>query len=156
MQENNTDFELLIVGDISPEVNTIIKDKNLKHKNIIFTGLINNDEVQAKLLTCSVLINPRRKGVLADSGFPTKIGEYFATKIPVISTKIGDLESYFENKKELIFSEPNNPNSIADAISYVNNNTDLAKKIGENGYNWALNNLNYLKNGEKLINFIKR
>ena len=76
------------------------------------------------------MINPRRKGVLADSGFPTKIGEYFATKIPVISTKIGDLESYFENKKELIFSEPNNPNSIADAISYVNNNTDLAKKIG--------------------------
>ena len=156
IQENNTNFELLIVGNVSTEVNTIIKEKKLKHKNIIFTGLINNNEVQAKLLTCSVLINPRRKGVLADSGFPTKIGEYFATKIPVISTKIGDLESYFENKKELVFVVPNNPNSIADAISYVYNNTDLCKKIGENGYNWAFNNLNYLKNGEKLINFIKR
>ena len=156
IKENSPDFELLIVGNVSPEVNIVIKDNNLKHKNIIFTGLINNNEVQAKLLTCSVLINPRRKGILADSGFPTKIGEYFATKKPVISTKVGDLENYFENKKELIFSEPNKPNSIADAILYVYNNTDLCEKIGEKGYNWALKNLNYTKNGEKLMNFIKR
>ena len=76
-----------MVSDIY-EINTIIKNKNLNQKNIIFTGLINNDEVHSKLLTCSVLVNPRRKGLLADSGFPTKIGEYFTTKKPVIQLRL--------------------------------------------------------------------
>ena len=66
------------------------------------------------------------------------------------------LKDPYPNSEEIIFSEPNNPNSIANAILYVYNNKDLCKKIGKNGHYWALNNLNYLKNGEKLINFIKR
>lgn len=156
LKEHNLDFELLIVGGISPKINSVIKESNLINKNIIFTGLISNNEVHEKLLTCSTLINPRRKGVLADSGFPTKIGEYFSTKKPVISTKVGDLDSYFQNKRELIFAEPNKPNSLADAILYVYNNKASCKKIAENAYKWGLNNLNYLTNGKKLINFIKR
>jgi hypothetical protein len=42
-------------------------------------------------------------GILADSGSPTKIGEYFSARKPVVATKVGDLQHYFSDKKRAGF-----------------------------------------------------
>ena len=73
---------------------------------------------------------------------------------PVVSTLVGDLIHYFKDKNELVFAEPNNPESIVEAIEYLYNNEKEAKKIGLNGYNWASHNLDNIQNSTKLINFI--
>jgi glycosyltransferase involved in cell wall biosynthesis len=93
-------------------------------------------------------------GILADSGFPTKIGEYFAAEKIVVATKVGDLGLYFTEKEELIFAEPNNPISICNAINFALQNQDLALQIAEKGNKWAMNNLDYKNNTKKLIEFI--
>lgn len=124
--------------------------------NLILPGFLNKNEVSNILSNCDVLVNPRQKSIWSDSGFPTKLGEYFALKKPVITTKVGDLINYFEDKKEVIFAEPNSPISISESIEFVINNKEISKKIGENGFNWAKENLDYISNAEKLIKFLNK
>jgi glycosyltransferase involved in cell wall biosynthesis len=153
-KEDIPNSQLIIIGSIAPDIRQKIEILNLDVPNIIFKGFLNKTEVENTYSICTVLINPRRTGVLAESGFPTKLGEYFATKKPVISTRVGDIKSYFTDKNELVFAEPNNPESIAQAIKYVFNNKEEAEIIGQNGYNWALKYLDSSTNSRKLIEFI--
>jgi glycosyltransferase involved in cell wall biosynthesis len=148
-----TNIELIIIGTITPRISEQIIKLNINNDNIHYSGYLKKEELNEELSKCSLLINPRKSGILADTGFPTKLGEYFATKIPVISTKVGDLRQYFTDKNELIFAEPDDPNSLAEAILFAYENKERALEIGLNGYNWASNNLDYMKNSLKLIEF---
>jgi len=67
-----------------------------------------------------------------------------------------DIKYYFENKKELILVEPDDPTSLANGINYLIQNRDKAKQIAEEGYLWALENLDFIKNSSKLIKFLDR
>lgn len=146
---------LLILGELTIEVEKIIKERQAKmNKNVILKGHLSKEEVEYELFNSNVLINPRRNDILASSGFPTKIGEYFKTKRPVVTTKTGDLVYYFHDKEEVVFSEPNNPQSLAEGIYYIYTNKEKAYEIGEKGFLWAINNLDSKKNAKKLIDFI--
>jgi glycosyltransferase involved in cell wall biosynthesis len=151
-ERRTNEVELIIIGEIIPIVQQEIAKRNLN--NVIFTGKLNASEVFIELQKCKILVNPRRLGISADSGFPTKIGEYFAAEKTVVTTKVGDLGLYFKDKKELIFAEPNNPISIYNAINFALQNQDLAIQIAEKGNKWAMNNLDYKNNTKKLIEFI--
>lgn len=145
--------ELIIIGEINPVVLKEIANRSLE--NIIFTGKLSSKDVLIELEKCSVLVNPRRISISADSGFPTKIGEYFAAKKTVIATMVGDLCFYFKDKRELIFAEANNPLSIYSAIDYAFENPHVAFEIAKRGNQWAIQNLDYKNNSKKLIEFIK-
>jgi len=144
--------ELIIIGEITPNVEREIKRRALR--NVVFMGKLPTSHVSEQLQKCSILVNPRRLGVSADSGFPTKIGEYFAAKKPVVTTKVGDLNLYFKDKEELIFAEPNNADSICNSIEYILDNREMAMKIAKKGNQWAIDNLDYINNSKKLIDFI--
>ncbi len=154
LEKKLSNIELVVIGFIPSNIQKIIENQNFNSSKIYFTGLLNKEDIEKELCMCSVLVNPRRKTLLADSGFPTKLGEYFASMKPVVSTLVGDLIHYFKDKNELVFAEPNNPESIVEAIEYLYNNEKEAKKIGLNGYNWASHNLDNIQNSTKLINFI--
>jgi glycosyltransferase involved in cell wall biosynthesis len=149
-----TDVELVIMGEMSKSVNDIIEQQNLLAPNIYFTGFLKKNDVEKELACCTILVNPRKSGILADSGFPTKLGEYFALKKPVVSTKVGDLLLYFTNKDELVFAEPDSPESLAESILYLYNNKENMNLIGLSGYNWAAENLDYIANTKKLTDFV--
>lgn len=151
---NHPDAKLLIIGKVSADMENKIQEMGIDMKNITFTGQLDKKNVETNLLKCSILVNPRQNGKWAEAGFPTKLGEYFAMKKPVVTTKLGDLKSYFTDKKEVVFAEPNNPESLANAIEFIINNPEISSKITENGYNWAKENLDYIVNVRKLITFI--
>ena len=145
--------ELIIIGKIPPKVDEKIEQLKLDTSKIIFTGLLTKSEVENEYSKCSVLVNPRKTGILADSGFPSKLGEYFSTGKPVVSTKVGDLRYYFTDRNELKFSEPDNPESLAESILFLYQNAEIAEEIGINGYKWAHANLDAVKNSRKLVDF---
>ncbi|SMC43424.1 Glycosyltransferase involved in cell wall bisynthesis [Desulfocicer vacuolatum DSM 3385] len=154
VSRKKTNTELVIIGDIKPEIYDKIANKITCKANITFTGLITKLEVNRYIQKCTVMVNPRKSGIHAETGFPTKLGEYFANKKPVISTKVGDLLSYFKDKRELIFANPDDPISLSEAICYVLNNKAEAQAIALNGYNWASDYLDYNKNSKKLLIFL--
>ncbi|MDD4729488.1 MAG: glycosyltransferase family 4 protein [Dysgonamonadaceae bacterium] len=148
--------ELFIIGN--PTGNNLDRIKamteNIK-ESVIISGLLSKKEVPKALLSCNVLVNPRKSGIFAEAGFPTKLGEYFATSLPVISTKVGDIKNYFTNKKELILINPDTPVEIAESIIWLMKNYEEAKIIGKSGNTWAIDNLDYMKNTNKILKFVQ-
>ena len=148
--------ELLIIGNPSENIKRIIDEQTMisKYKNITYTGFLQKEEVRLNLNRCTILVNPRKSGRLADAGFPTKLGEYFACKKPVVTTNVGDISKYFTTHIELMIAEPGNPEDLAKNIIWLIQHPNEKAIIAENGYNWATNNLNYINNAQKLYNFI--
>ncbi len=154
VKKKHPQAELLIIGKVSDGVLNEINLNTAKSTNINFTGLLHSEDVKLALASCNVLINPRPGSIWAEAGFPTKIGEYFSTKTPVVTTKVGDLLTCFQNKKEVVLAEPDNPESLSQAIIFLFENPVKAKEIGMNGYSWAKEHLDFKQNAYKLKHFI--
>jgi len=159
VHEKYTNTELLIVGDVNGEASQLpllkaIADENGVAEHIIFTGMVHSNAVPEYLASCDVLVMARKDTHFAKAGFPTKLGEYFAAKRPVIMTNVGDIAQYFIDGKELLIAEPDNPQSFASKIIYLIENIHERKRIAQNGYFWAKENLDYIKNSRKIFNFI--
>ncbi len=152
-------IELLVAGDLS---NTSEETKNhinnLKNKfaeKAIFPGMVDSKKVPVLLQTCDILVNPRKSSLFAEAGFPTKVGEYFACKRPVVATRVGDIGYYFNKQNELLLAEPDNPSSIADCIMNLIQSPEKRESLSKKGYEWMISNLEYQKSAQKLISFIE-
>ena len=152
---------LLIIGDITngktivPMLEKYSTERGIKKGEITFNGLTSHKEIPSLLLSCQILALTRPNGIFAEAGFPTKLGEYFACKKPVVLTKVGDMKNYFIDKKEVVFAEPENIDSIVTAFEYLIKNPNEGYKIGANGYDWMNDNLNYINQSKKIDNFVK-
>lgn len=152
-------YELVLVGDLintSDVISLKLQQINDKYPDkIIQTGYLKTASVGEILTSCDILINPRQASIFAEAGFPTKLGEYFATKKTVVATKVGDVSKYFTDGEELILAEPNNPESLASKILEISQDKEKMAQIGQRGYEWMMENLHYLKSTAKLLKFIK-
>lgn len=152
-------LRLLIIGDIT-NGKTIIphlkqKTKNLGIDKIVsFTGLIDYKKVPELLLQCNILALTRPNGIFAEAGFPSKLGEYFATKKPVLVTNVGDIPYYFSNGGELIIAEAEEINKIVEGFEKIILNLNEANHMGNRGYQWMMENLHYKKVTYKVSQFL--
>jgi len=58
---------------------------------VSFTGLMDRKQAVNLMLESYILVLARPDNTLALGGFPTKLGEYLATGIPVLVTAVGDI-----------------------------------------------------------------
>jgi glycosyltransferase involved in cell wall biosynthesis len=154
-----SNIHLLIVGDVINGNSVIPQLKELSIKlgcndHITFTGLVPFVKIPKLLNSCQVLALTRPSGVSAEAGFPTKLGEYFACKKPVLITSVGDIPMYLKNEEDVIITRPNDVDSIVEGFEKIFLNNELSEKLSRNGFNWMNNNLNYRNMSKKLINFI--
>lgn len=161
LRKRKIEVTAIIVGDVVNEKSIIpyLRDycKNQGIENAVtFTGLVTHDEVRKLLNRCMILAITRPDIVQTVAGFPTKIGEYFACKKIVMSTKIGDVGYYFQNRKDIVFSEPGNPLSIADNLEWILNNREISNQIAEDGYLKAEGLLNFKKIVPLMMEFTHR
>lgn len=155
VSKDRSDIELVIIGEPLKVVREEIEARlALFSQSYTITGMLPKNKIPEALLSCNILVNPRQAGVFAEAGFPTKLGEYFATKRPVVSTSVGDVKYFFTNKRELVVVEPNNPEMLAEGILFLANNPTEAEIIGNYGYSWAMSNLDYKENAHKLLVYI--
>jgi glycosyltransferase involved in cell wall biosynthesis len=148
--------ELLIIGEPAPKEKIRIKQMASTDGNSVkITGLLSRPEVPVALLTCQILVNPRKSGLSAEAGFPTKLGEYFSCGLPVVATLVGDIKYYFTDKRELVMVNPDRPDELAEALIFLLNNVEESRQIGLRGYEWAKNNLDFKTNAAKLKEFLQ-
>ena len=149
-------IKLMLLGTVNVSEKDVFEKSISDIKdNLIFLGMIPSKDVPKYLNRCDILVNPREKSILSDSGFPTKLGEYLSTGKVVITTRTGDLDKYFHDKKDLLYFNPGDINQLAKLIIYIYKNNEVALKIGQNGSKSAENHLNYIQSSKKLIDFIK-
>lgn len=161
LKKNNIDVNILIVGDVVNETSIIPSlaefcEKLRIRQSVTFTGLVPIEDVRDWLNKCKILAITRPNIVQAVAGFPTKIGEYFACRKTVLSTRIGDVGNYFKDREEIVFAESDNPQSIADNIEWILNNQDESLKIALNGYLKAKELLNYKNRVPAMVEFVNK
>jgi glycosyltransferase involved in cell wall biosynthesis len=142
LSSRDVDVSLIIAGDATfgrtliPGLKEECNRLGISQK-VIFTGLISTPEVKDYLSRCMVLAITRPDTVQTRAGFPTKLGEYFALKKPVLSTRFGDMERYFKDGVDLVYAECDHPDSIADRLEWMINHRDEIEIIAERGYTTA-------------------
>ncbi|GAI32275.1 unnamed protein product, partial [marine sediment metagenome] len=123
-------------------------------EKVSFTGLVESSMVKQYLSECKILTITRPSTTQTKAGFPTKLGEYFATKRPVLATNFGDMEKYFTDGVDIIMAECGNPESIALKIKWMLQNSKDLELISQRGYDKAKQLLEYKNSVNGMINFL--
>jgi len=144
---NRANAPLFLAGTVSPE--TYKKELlSLDEKNLVeFRGHLNRSEVVDLLkestvgFAASLSIGQNNK---VDT-LSTKTYEYMGSGIPVIISNSAYAKSVIEKYQFGFCVDPENIDEIANAIRYLLDNPDEAKRMGENGrkaveteFNWGI------------------
>jgi glycosyltransferase involved in cell wall biosynthesis len=159
LDDKSFDVSLLVIGD-SVFGNSLLPDLRIECQNlgisekVTFTGLVESSTVRQYLSECRILAITRPLTKQTKAGFPTKLGEYFATGKQILATNFGDIEMYFEKGVDLVMADSGNPQSIALKIEWMMNNNDASVEISRRGINKAKELLDYKKSVIRMIRFI--
>jgi glycosyltransferase involved in cell wall biosynthesis len=111
--------------------------------NVQYLGQNSKSEVQAILQKSSIGLVTLLNTPNSYNSYPTKLFEYMAARIPIIASNFPNFKSFIEEAKCGICVDPDDIHEISQAIIYLLDNEEEAKKMGENGslliekkYNW--------------------
>lgn len=114
----------------------LIKNLELEER-IKYVGLIDRTEIPTFLSSAFMLVLARPESKQAEGGFPTKLGEYLSSGVPVCCTRVGEIPDYLDNEKSIFFAKPGSEKSFANAMRRVLENPELSIKVAENGRHLA-------------------
>lgn len=160
LQKMNIHVTLLIIGDVIfgksliPGLKSECKKFGVAEK-VTFTGLVESADVKKYLSQCSILAITRPSTTQTKAGFPTKLGEYFASKRPVLATNFGDMDKYFTDGKDILMAECGNPESIALKIKWMLTNISELEVISKKGYERSFQLLEYKNSVTRMDNFLR-
>lgn len=159
LNKENFNVNLLVIGDstfgksLIPELKLECQKLGII-KEVTFTGLVESKLVKQYLSECRILAITRPSTLQTKAGFPTKLGEYIALKGPVLVTNFGDIKIYFEDGVDVVMAECSNPESIAQKIKWMMQNSQVLEMISQNAYNKAKELLDFNKSVFRIINLI--
>lgn len=132
-------YDILLIGDYDKMPNKEELDTQLllsQYKDRIhILGKQPNEKVPEILLNASALLTTPNYYV--SGGFPTKLGEYMLSGVPVIATKAGELLDYVEPNVDMLVCEPGDFDGISDSLLKVENDRTLADYLSVNAKNKA-------------------
>lgn len=150
----------LIGGAVDREKQSIADMKKLAmnlglNDRVVFTGKIHRDKMPEMLRRATVLALARPNSIQAESGFPTKLGEYLMTGNPVVVTAVGEIPDYLEDRKSAFIAEPDSVDSFAEKLKEALGDIDFAKKVGAAGREVARAHFDYRIHAQALTTFLR-
>lgn len=106
-----------------------------------------------------ILIIPLRNTIKDISRFPNKVCEYAASKSVIVTTKYGEPAHFFEDGISAMIAEECNVKTIADKLTWLYENNNKIKEIGENGYKVGLKSFeltSYINNMKTFLESLNR
>lgn len=136
-------IELHLYGEPSKEnriiIERLINELNLE-KRISLKGRVNYIQVPQILVDSHILVSSQPKTLRAEGGFPTKLGEYLASGVPVLLSNVGEITKYVSDNHTVFICEPDSPIKFANKLSYILDNYEYAIEVGENGREFIRSN----------------
>lgn len=133
----------------------LIQEYGLSDK-IIMEGYIHPDQIPSELYKSRLNVLSRPDTIQSKGGFPTKLGEYLATGIPVAVTSVGEIPFYLKNEENAFLAEPDNVESFANAMERALHNPDLALKVGFAGRKTAMEYFSHITQGKLISDFLTK
>lgn len=154
---NNSDiFLFLVINGNESDVNEVKKyiSASPKKNKIKFLSKLSQKDLLNYYRNSLALLIPLRPTFQDIARFPHKFGEYLASGNPVITTNYGEVRNYFQDMENMLIAETYETNKFAEKMEFVIDNKELAKKIGLNGKEIALQIFNYQSKGKEISEFI--
>ena len=133
-------------------VNNYIDEKNIK--KISIKSNIEYSELVSLYKNSLALLIPLRPSIQDIARFPHKLGEYTASKRPIISTNIGEVKVYFRDGINAFLSDSYEIGSFSkkmqEAVDFSNKREEIAHQSFETGEK----EFSYQKNMARLYQFL--
>ena len=151
--------ELILIGPKIPEddfnnLEIFVKRNNLSDK-VMFTGPKNRNEIPQLLRRADCLVLARPESLQADYGFPTKLGEYLATKKPVVVTAVGEIPFYLKDNVSAFIARPDDVDHFEEKLYTVYSNPSFAAQVGINGYKVVIDNFDSKILADKILEHLE-
>jgi glycosyltransferase involved in cell wall biosynthesis len=127
------DTEFTIAGDGTERP---VLEKEVRRcglKNVKFVGYVGADELRRYYGEADILVAHLRDAPAFRCAQPTKLWEYMATGRPVILAAKCEAADIIRDSGCGIVVPPEHPQALADAITYLTNNPEMARDIGKKG-----------------------
>jgi len=105
-------------------------------KRVFIKGRAGYIDVPVIMKKALILLSSQPDTLRAAGGFPTKLGEYLASGVPVLLTDVGEISKYITDGKHAWLVAPMNSIEYAKRIEYILNNYSKAKEIADQGRNY--------------------
>jgi glycosyltransferase involved in cell wall biosynthesis len=152
--EKKETVKFLLIGDgrLMPSVKELIY-KGGYSDNVIFAGLVPQDQGPKYMGACDILLSPHIKNPDGTKffGSPTKLFEYMAMGKPIIASNLDQIGDILKHKKTAYLVTPGNIEQLANAIRLLFEDNELREEIGKNARIEILEKYIWDKNIERLI-----
>jgi len=130
-----------------PEIRLLIFCRNSQYKdelqrladqlgvlsNIEFMPLVRNEEIPHQLIKADIGIYPAINDVHMNVATPTKVLEFSAMGIPIVSSRLRMVEEMFGDSA-IMFFEPQNVSQFTKCVMELYQNPALRQKLAANAY----------------------
>ena len=148
---------LTLIGRDPQSINTkkLIKLRGL-NDYVHLTGGISHERISRELKKCDTLIMNRKKSIFSDSGYPAKLGDYFACNRPILMSDGILFSSDFNHKDEVFKYKHDDPNSLAKAIQYRYDYLNEMNEMADRGHKYAKDHFDSEKISSKVVKLAKQ
>lgn len=149
-------YNLNLIGDFDnmpnkKELEAAIGNSNYK-SDIHILGKQENDKVPQLLANARILLTT--PNFYISGGFPTKLGEYMLSGVPIVATIAGEILDYIVPNEDMLLNNPQDFDGISDSLLMLEKDMALGKLLSTNALNKAKNVFcadNYI---DELVNFL--
>jgi glycosyltransferase involved in cell wall biosynthesis len=142
LKQENT-IKILIVGDGPAKESLLQMKQQLQLDNVNFLPNQPAEKMPAIINAADAGIIPLRKTPLFKAAIPSKIFEYLIFKKPILLGVDGEAKELFIDEGNCgLFFTPQNAEELAGNILKLKNDSELAKKLGENGAGYVTKKFN--------------
>lgn len=129
--------------------------KNSLEDNVILLDPVPYEQIFPILCSCDVGVISYQR-IMGVECMPNRVFEYMAVGLPCILPSYAvEMQTILENYNCGISMNMENPDDIADGISFLITNPDRAIEYGENGYKGFIKDCNWEIESRKLLNWLK-
>ena len=156
-QRVSTPIRYILTGNVEKsshprELKSIICKYQLED-SVVFVGYLMREQIKEYLRNASLVISNRTKSKQDYYGFSTKVGEYLASGIPLITTNWGEAVNWLSDGESAYITEPGNTDALADVIVRVFSNPEEARRIGLAGQEVCRQSFDYRVWSHPLVEF---
>lgn len=152
------DLDFYLTSSIGlPKVKKLINDivhNNKLENRVHFLGDIDEEKLLSYQAYCTMVVINKLDCQQNRFNFATRLGEYLALGKPVITTPIGEVINYLQDNISCIYSDPSNPDDIAESMIRILDNPALGQEIGQKGKMIAKMEFNYSTQSKAISHFL--
>ena len=156
VRQKGIDLHLYSTGIMPKESSIEERISNLQIEDYVhFLGFVKNEDLIAYQGHSLAFIVNKHDTLQNRYCFATKVGEYLASKRPVIMTNIGEATLYLKNEQSAFIYNDGDVDAVVNILISIIKNPTAGENVGKAGYQIAQNNFSYQEHGLRISNFFQ-